>query len=79
VVKNSQKPYRFFTNFFTERGWDGWIWLDWLGLAWTGLDWQGKDSHRLYRFFAVSPEHGKITVKWRYLPLVGVSSSVSSV
>jgi hypothetical protein len=35
VVKNSQKLYRFFTDFFTRRGEGGWIWLDWVGLGRT--------------------------------------------
>jgi hypothetical protein len=30
VVKKSQKLDRFFTDFFTGRGWSGWIWLDWV-------------------------------------------------
>jgi hypothetical protein len=28
MVKNSQKLYRFFTDFFTARGGGGWIWSD---------------------------------------------------
>ncbi len=36
--QNSQKVYRFFTDFFTGGGRDGLIGLDSVGLAWTDLD-----------------------------------------
>ena len=30
VVKNSQKVYRYFTNFLYRRSRGGWIWFDWV-------------------------------------------------
>jgi len=51
VVKNSQKLDRFFTDFFTGRGWGGLIWLDLVGLGWTDSDSADSASeHRTLNF-----------------------------